>query len=106
MILGYTVTYRALSVCSVKPKNVTTPRNNLMLIGLNEYTNYSIRVFASTVKGNGTVSAAIIITTDQDGKCTLVGCFRCFVSSLAEADLQRCSRFTVMCCLLVSPLAK
>lgn len=83
-ILRYTVIYRTLPVCRGSVRgSVTTSDNNITLTGLNKYTDYNITVFASTVKGNGNVSAAIIIRTDQDGKCTLLGYFRYMVSSLA-----------------------
>ena len=36
--------------------------------GLNEHTEYSITVFASTSKGGGTKSAPIVIITDEDSK--------------------------------------
>ena len=75
VILSYTVTYGAFPVCSTKTKNVTTPGKNFTFSGLNEFTNYSITVFASTVKGNGNVSAAIYVTTDQYGKCTFLVIF-------------------------------
>ena len=47
-ILSYTVTYTALPSGPTKTKNVTTSENQATLTGLNEYTNYSITVFAST----------------------------------------------------------
>ena len=73
-----------LEVCpGLVTRNKTTSDNNFTLTGLNKYTNYSITVFASTVKGNGIVSPATIIRTDQDGKSTLLGYFRYMVSSLA-----------------------
>ena len=40
------------------------------LTGLNEYTNYSITVFATTSKGNGNISAPIIVISDEDSKFT------------------------------------
>ena len=79
--MNYTVSYRALTECPAKAGNVATTENNFTLSGLNSYTNYSITVFASTVKGNGNVSAPINISTDQDGKCSLLGDFRYMVSS-------------------------
>ena len=85
--MNYTVSYRPLTDCPAKAGNFTTPENNFTLIGLNNYTDYSITVFASTVKGNGNVSAAKIIRTGQDGKCTLLGYFCYMVSSLAEFEL-------------------
>ena len=38
------------------------------LTGLNESTNYSIKVFASTEKGDGIASTPIVVITDKDGK--------------------------------------
>ncbi|XP_044163802.1 receptor-type tyrosine-protein phosphatase delta-like isoform X2 [Acropora millepora] len=67
VILSYTVFYRALTDCPTKGRNFTTLKNNFTLLtGLNNYTNYSITVFASTVKGSGNVSSPIIVSTDQD----------------------------------------
>ena len=68
VILSYTVTYRALSSNSSKAKNVTAPANQTTLTGLNEYTNYSITVFASTSKGGGIQSTPIVVITDEDSK--------------------------------------
>ena len=70
IILSYTVTYKALPNGSQLTKNVTASRTQATLTGLNEYTNYSITVFASTAKGGGNVSAAIIVITDEDSKYT------------------------------------
>ena len=66
--MSYTVTYRALSSDSLQSKNVTTTGNQITLTSLNEYTNYSITVFASTSKGGGNESAPIVIITDEDSK--------------------------------------
>ena len=52
-ILSYTVTYRDLPNGPTQTKNVTAPANQTTLTGLNEYTGYSITVFASTSKGAG-----------------------------------------------------
>ena len=68
VIVSYTVTYRALSSDSSQSKNVTTTGNQITLTSLNEYTNYSITVFASTSKGGGNQSAPIVIITDEDSK--------------------------------------
>lgn len=48
------------------------PTAQANLTGLNEYTNYSITVFASTVKGEGNVSEPIIVITDEDSKFIVV----------------------------------
>ena len=47
---------------------MTAPANQTTLNGLNEYTNYSITVFASTSKGGGIQSTAIVVITDEDSK--------------------------------------
>ena len=67
-ILSYTVTYKALPNGIELTKNVTAPTTQVTLTNLNEYTNYSITVFAWTAKGGGNVSAPIIVITDEDSK--------------------------------------
>ncbi|XP_068677575.1 receptor-type tyrosine-protein phosphatase delta-like isoform X2 [Montipora foliosa] len=66
VILRYTVTYTELPNGPEQTQNVTAPTTNAPLTSLNEYTNYSITVFASTIKGGGNVSAPIIVITDED----------------------------------------
>ena len=68
IILRYTVTYKALPGGTPKAEVVIAPTTETTLRGLNEYTNYSITVFASTVKGDGNVSEPIIVITDEDSK--------------------------------------
>ena len=58
----------ALPGGSPQTKDVTAPANQTTLTGLNEYTNYSIGVSASTSKGAGSASSPIFIVTDEDGK--------------------------------------
>ena len=70
IILRYTVTYTTLPNGSPVSQVVTAPSTQATLTGLNEYTNYSITVFASTSKGNGNVSRPIIVVTDEDSKLT------------------------------------
>ena len=70
VILSYTVTYRALGDMLEKTEDVPASTRAATLTGLNEYTNYSITVFASTSKGGGTTSAPIIVRTDEDSKYT------------------------------------
>ena len=72
IILSYTVNFKALPNGNERTKNVTAPTPQATLTNLNEYTNYSITVFASTAKGAGNVSAAIIVITDEDSKYTLL----------------------------------
>ena len=71
-ILSYTVTYTPLPNGPTKTKNVTTSENQATLTGLNEYTNYSITVFASTSKGRGNESTPIVVITDEDSKFVII----------------------------------
>ena len=69
IILSYTVTYTALEPNGrTETQFVTAPTTQATLPRLNEYTNYSITVFASTSKGPGNNSEPIIVITDEDGK--------------------------------------
>ena len=72
VILSYTVTYKALPDGSPQTKVVSAATTQLTLTGLNEYTNYSITVFASTIKGNGNASLPIFVITDDDSKFNIV----------------------------------
>ena len=72
VIVNYTVTYRALPSNSSQSKNVTTKANQVTLKGLNEYTNYSITVFASTSKGRGNESKPIVVITAEDSKFVIL----------------------------------
>ena len=49
-------------------ENEFAPNTTITLTGLNEYTNYSITVFASTIKGGGNKSVPIVVITDEDSK--------------------------------------
>ena len=101
-ILYYTVTYRALPSGSLQTKNVTAPANQTSLTDLNEYTNYSISMFASTSRGAGNVSAPIFIFTDEDSKlqdlCLAKACAAIFsretrsgeVTIATERNMQIC----------------
>ena len=73
VIVSYTVIYRALPSNSSQSKNVTTEENHVTLTGLNEYTNYSITVFASTSKGRGNESKPIVVITAEDSKFVIIG---------------------------------
>ena len=68
IVLSYTVTYTALPSGIPRTVVVSVPTTNVILRGLEEYKNYSILVFASTVKGEGNASDPIIVTTDEDSK--------------------------------------
>ena len=68
VIVSYTVIYKALPDGSPQRKVVSARTTQVTLTGLNEYTNYSITVFASTIKGNGNLSEPIVVITDEDSK--------------------------------------
>ena len=60
--------FKALPDGRPQTKVVSSPTTQVTLTGLNEYTNYSIAVFASTIKGNGNSSLPIFVITDEDSK--------------------------------------
>ena len=68
IITGYTITYN--SQTENDNGNVSAGANDRQteLTGLKEFVNYTITVFASTVKGDGPTSDAIVVRTDQDSK--------------------------------------
>ena len=70
IIIKYTITYRSLTenhnghvTVTGKPPSLTGE-----ITGLREYVEYNITVFASTVKGDGPNSTAIVVRTEQDSK--------------------------------------
>ena len=68
IIRSYTVTYKALPVGGRQIKLVSAPTTTATLTGLNEHTDYSVTVFASTVKGGGNVSEPLTIRTEEDSE--------------------------------------
>ena len=68
IILSYTVRYAALPGGIPQTAVVSAPITYVTLRGLEEHTNYSVLVFASTVRGDGNASNPIIVTTDEDSK--------------------------------------
>ena len=72
IILTYTVTYKALPGGSPRTAVVSALTTQASLTSLMKYRNYSITVFASSAKGNGPASQPIIVTTDQDGKLSIL----------------------------------
>ena len=68
IILSYTITYESLTENHNGNVTVNYTDHQTNLTGLREYVNYSITVFASTVKGDGPASNPIIVVTDQDSK--------------------------------------
>ena len=79
VIVSYTVTYTWLPNGPAETKTVLAPATQTTLTGLNEYTNYSITVFASTSKGGGDQSTPIVVITDEDSKFVIAGIFLCFL---------------------------
>ena len=75
IILSYTIAYQSVTQNHNGNKTVDYPVNQTELIGLKEYVNYYITVFASTVKGHGPASKPIIVITDQDSKSFFVLAF-------------------------------
>ena len=67
IIKGYKVIYRALPNGQNVTKVVDT-ENALTIGGLNEFTNYSIRVLAFTAVGDGPLSVAQVKQTLEDSK--------------------------------------
>ena len=52
-------------------KLLSTLTNEVILTGLNENTNYSITVFASTAMGDGNMSLPVIVLTGYNCKYAL-----------------------------------
>ena len=74
IILRYTVNYTALPGDSEQTMVVNASTTEATLMDLNEHTNYTITVFASTVKGDGNVSKPITLRTDEDSEFS--NCFK------------------------------
>ena len=68
IILTYTVTYTALPGGIPRTAVLSPPTTQVTLRTLEEYTNYSILIFASTVKGDGNASDPIVVITDEHSK--------------------------------------
>ena len=81
-ITGYKVMYKALPSGSDETETVNAPTKQLNISGLNEFTDYSIRVLAFTVKGDGPLSSAITVRTDEDSMCCSLLCL-CLSACLA-----------------------
>ena len=77
IILTYTITYESLTENHNDKVTVNYPDHQENLTGLREYVNYSITVFASTVKGDGPANNPIFVITDQDSKCFGCLCTLC-----------------------------
>ena len=89
IILSYTITYKALPGGNPQTKVVSAPTRQSILTGLIEYTNYSITVFASTEKGDGNVSAPIIVVTDEDSKFSFNFLFQTFILLYINQNMRK-----------------
>ena len=74
IITGYKVYYKAVEEFALnKTEEVEVVNNGIavkqVLVSLEKYISYNITVLAFTSKGDGPRSTAIIVRTDQDGKC-------------------------------------
>ena len=68
IITSYNITYHSLTENHSNSTTVDHPHRQVTLMGLREFVNYSITVFASTVKGNGPESDPVIISTEEDSE--------------------------------------
>ena len=67
-ILKYEVDYTSTASYVTNSKEVQAPTQYLEIDGLEQNTNYTITVMASTSKGYGPASEPIFVDTDQDSK--------------------------------------
>ena len=68
IIRGYRVLLWRTNQSEQILQNVTVASRNVSFMELEKYTNYSIRVSAFTVKGEGNKSEPIEVITDEDGE--------------------------------------
>ena len=67
-ITGYNITYKSQTENDNGNVQVNGSVRQTDLKNLKEHVNYSITVFASTVKGDGPASDPIVVRTGQDSK--------------------------------------
>ena len=72
VILTYTITYQSLTTKHNGSITVNYPEHQKNVTHLQDYTNYSMRVYASTEKGNGPASYPIVIITHQEGELSVL----------------------------------
>ena len=68
LTLNYEVDYTSTASNVTKSKQVQAPTQFLEIDGLEQNTNYTITVMASTSKGYGPASEPILVATHQDSK--------------------------------------
>ena len=104
-ITGYKVMYKALPSGSDETETVNASTKQLNISGLNEFTDYSIRVLAFTVIGDGPLSSAITVRTDEDSmSCSLLSALSLFVCPVLYFVL--CSCFFLWSCVCVRHFVK
>ena len=84
VILTYTITYQSLTTKHNGSVTVNYPELQKNVTRLQDYTNYSIRVYASTEKGNGPASDPIVVITYQEGERSV--CPNCELGSVSFAN--------------------
>jgi len=70
IIRSYTVSYQAIGSLLVDNTTVYVPTLEANLTGLIKNMNYTVRVLASTDKGDGNYSDPEVFLTNQDGELT------------------------------------
>ena len=87
ILLGYHIHYTNLDPegfgdvsKGVRPTGVGS--TSTQIEGLLKFTNYSIKVSGFTVKGDGPMSDAVIVTTDEDGE-------KKYILNVSELDLKK-----------------
>ena len=73
IIISYTVRYQAISSALVENTTVYFPTREVNLTGLIKNMNYSVRVLASTDKGDGNYGDPEFFITNQDGELAYFG---------------------------------
>ena len=75
-IIMYEIMYTPLETFGVTLEsdtvNVSGSNMSVVLMGLEEYVNYTISVRAFTIVGAGPYSVAVIVLTQQDSKCNII----------------------------------
>ena len=68
IIMSCRVTYKEFPGGNTNSRVANATTTQATLTGLKKYTNYSIAVFASTLKGDGNASEPIIVITGEDSR--------------------------------------
>lgn len=76
-LLGYGIVYKRNDQTFSRDfmKSVLPTPRETTLEGLEKFTDYTIRVFAFTSKGNGVPSQPVLSRTQEDGKLSVASCF-------------------------------